>query len=303
MNPVTAAAPPTLLTERLRGLLADFVAAYASTEPEGLLRAVGDHLDEPLRVAIAGRVKAGKSTLLNALLGERLAATDAAECTRVVTWYTHGLASRVWAHPWVGEPRQLRFLRRDGQTEIDLGAHHVEDLRRLAIETPNNRLARLTLIDTPGVASLSRHLSARAVEFVTDPQEGGADTVLYLLRHLHAADVSFLEAFHDEQFAGTTPVNTIGVLSRADEVGGGRGDALQLAQRIAADYRRDPRMRALTQTVVAVSGLLGEAGATLREREYAALHEIATAPAGAAEVALLSADRFTAEGPPLPVTA
>ena len=53
--------------------------------------AVTQRLDEPLRVAIAGRVKAGKSTLLNALIGERLAATDAGECTRIVTWYRHGL--------------------------------------------------------------------------------------------------------------------------------------------------------------------------------------------------------------------
>ena len=44
-------------------------------------------LDEPLRVAIAGKVKAGKSTLLNALVGEQVAPTDAGECTRVVTWY------------------------------------------------------------------------------------------------------------------------------------------------------------------------------------------------------------------------
>ena len=43
--------------------------------------------DEPLRVAIAGKVKAGKSTLLNALVGEEIAPTDAGECTRVVTWY------------------------------------------------------------------------------------------------------------------------------------------------------------------------------------------------------------------------
>ena len=42
-------------------------------------------LHEPLRLAIAGMVKAGKSTLLNAMLGEQIAPTDTGECTRVVT--------------------------------------------------------------------------------------------------------------------------------------------------------------------------------------------------------------------------
>jgi ATPase subunit of ABC transporter with duplicated ATPase domains len=49
-----------------------------------------DRLDSPLRVTIAGKVKAGKSTLLNALVGEQVAPTDAAECTLVVTWYRDG---------------------------------------------------------------------------------------------------------------------------------------------------------------------------------------------------------------------
>ncbi|MDG2040937.1 MAG: dynamin family protein, partial [Ilumatobacter sp.] len=49
------------------------------------LNAIRARLDEPLRVAIAGKVKAGKSTLLNALVGELLAPTDTGECTKVVT--------------------------------------------------------------------------------------------------------------------------------------------------------------------------------------------------------------------------
>ncbi|MDF2492354.1 MAG: GTP-binding protein [Microbacterium sp.] len=44
-------------------------------------------LREPVRIAIAGMVKAGKSTLLNALIGEQIAPTDAGECTRTVIWY------------------------------------------------------------------------------------------------------------------------------------------------------------------------------------------------------------------------
>ena len=56
-------------------------------------------LDEPLRVAIAGKVKAGKSTLLNALVGEQVAPTDAGECTRVVTWYRDGATPRIVLHP------------------------------------------------------------------------------------------------------------------------------------------------------------------------------------------------------------
>ena len=52
---------------------------------------VKNRLGEPLRVAVAGRVKAGKSTLVNALLGRRVAATDVGECTKVVAWYRYGL--------------------------------------------------------------------------------------------------------------------------------------------------------------------------------------------------------------------
>src|ERR671939_1232208 len=52
-------------------------------------------LGEPLRVAIAGRLKAGKSTLVNALIGRRVAPTEVGECTRIVTQFRYGTADRV----------------------------------------------------------------------------------------------------------------------------------------------------------------------------------------------------------------
>ena len=52
-------------------------------------------LTSSLRVAVAGREKAGKSTFVNALLGENVAPTDAGVCTRVVTWYRHDTGASV----------------------------------------------------------------------------------------------------------------------------------------------------------------------------------------------------------------
>ena len=116
----------------------------------------------------------------------------------------------------------------------------------------------------------------------------GADAVLYLMRHLHTADVGFLRSMSDEHDAGTSPVNAVGVLSRADEIAGGREDSLEVAGRIAAQYAADARVRALVQTVVSVSGLLALASTGLQERQHAAVVALADAPTSL----LLSADRL-----------
>jgi hypothetical protein len=152
----------------------------------------------------------------------------------------------------------------------------------------------MTLIDTPGIASLSTSVSARTHEFLasTDDHITPADAVLYLMRHLHSSDINFLETFHDQEFSQPTPVNAVAVLSRADEIGVGRLDAMDSAEQIAARYRVDPKIRRLCQTVVPVAGLLAQSGSTLREAEHHALELLAQAPAEEIDRLLLSADRF-----------
>jgi hypothetical protein len=284
----------TPLGDQVRALVAEAIAVYAGRPAEMSLAAVSAQFEEPLRVAIAGRIKAGKSTLLNALVGDQVAATDAAECTRVVTWYWNGVTYRAWAIPREGEPEQLPFERTETATRIDLGRWKPEDLVRLTVEVPSARLVDITLIDTPGIASLSSEVSGRTAAFFAEaPQDGtAADAVLYLMRHLHTSDVNFLEAFHDAEFADSMPVNAVGVLSRADEIGAGRIDAIDIARDIAAAYGRDDRVRALTQTVVPVAGLLAQAGSTLRHPEYVDLGKLSQVPADELGELLLSVDRF-----------
>jgi hypothetical protein len=266
-------------------------------------------LDEPLRVAIAGKVKAGKSTLLNALVGEQVAPTDAGECTRVVTWYRDGATPRIVLHPRDGVPRPLPVRRHDGALTIDLGATPAEQCERLVVDWPAQSLRSTTLIDTPGIASTSKAVSQRTVDFLDPDSVDGRDTpteadaVVYLMRHVHARDAAFLEAFRDRGVARATAVNAVAVLSRADEIGGGRVDAMFSARTIAARYRTDPTVRGLCQNVVAVAGLLAQTGRTLRQAEHTALTALARTTRDDLETELLSVDRFLRAGRESGVTA
>jgi hypothetical protein len=291
------------LTERTRGVLTRAIDVYRGTGHDGRLMALRDRLDEPLRVAIAGRVKSGKSTLLNALIGERLAPTDAGECTRIVTWYRDGHTYQVVARPKVGEARQLRFTREDDAIEVDLGGLTPDDVDQLIVTWPSQALRTATLIDTPGIGSLSEQVSRRAWELLAaDEEETPADAVLYLMRHLHAGDLEFLQAFHDTEVSRPNPVNAIGVLSRADEIGVGRLDSMASARRIASRLATEPNVRRVVQTVVPVAGLLAETATTLTETEVAQLRRVAAVPVGEAEQLLLTADRFVERMPELGLT-
>lgn len=291
------------LLERTSAALARAIEVYRGSDAAGRLHELQRRLDEPLRVAVAGRVKAGKSTLLNALVGERLAPTDAGECTRIVTWYQDGHTYQVTAHPADGSPRPLRFHRDHGALEIDLAGLAPEQVRQLDVMWPSQVLRTSTLIDTPGIGSLSEQVARRTWELLTaEDEETPADAVLYLMRHLHANDLEFLRAFHDTEVSQPNPVNAVGVLSRADEIGVGRLDSMASARKIAARMATEPTVRRVVQTVVPVAGLLAETAATLTEAEVAQLRKVAELPPAEAEPLLLSADRFLTLKPELGLT-
>ncbi|WP_019179942.1 dynamin family protein [Microbacterium yannicii] len=250
-------------------------------------------LREPLRLALAGMVKAGKSTLLNAMLGEQLAPTDAGECTRVVTWYRYSATPTVTMHPHDGAPRRMPIRRDDGRLVLDLGEVPAEDVAWIDVGWPVTGLRSMILIDTPGIASLSRDVSARSTDFlVPDTEPSSADAIVYLMRHMHASDLKFLESFRDTAAGASQTVNAVAVLSRADEIGSGRIDSLLSAGKVARRYEKDGDLASLSLGVVPVAGLLAESARTLREDEYASFLTLANLERASRERLMVSADRF-----------
>src|ERR1044072_6710930 len=65
-----------------------------SARTAGGFREVLRRRSAPRQGAGAGRIKSGKSTLVNALIGRRVAPTDVGECTRLVTRFPYGTLDR-----------------------------------------------------------------------------------------------------------------------------------------------------------------------------------------------------------------
>lgn len=260
------------------------------------LAVIGDlqkRLHEPLRLAIAGMVKAGKSTLLNAILGEQIAPTDTGECTRVVTWYRYSATPTVTMHPHKGAPRRMPIRRERGRLVLSLDGLSAEEVDWIDVGWPLEGLKSVILIDTPGIGSLSDETSARTKRFLTpEASPSAADAVVYLMRHMHGADVRFLEAFRDTAAGAAQTVCAVSVLSRSDEIGSGRIDSLLSARKVAQRYERDGDLASLVLQVIPVAGLLAEGARTLRESEYIALRELAGLERSDRERLIVSADRF-----------
>ena len=110
---------------------------------------------EPLRVAVTGDVSTGKSTLVNAILGQELAATARRETTANVTWYHHPAVP----------------------PGVPLGPGHRYEAASFPLAD------RVILIDTPGVNTPSDHEQLTDAMINGATSAAGSATVLLYLCH------------------------------------------------------------------------------------------------------------------------
>ena len=107
--------------------------------------------------------------------------------------------------------RKPSFSREGGAITISLGELSAEAVERIVIEWPSSALRAMSLIDTPGLASISAELSASTeARLLGEATDSPADAIVYLTRHLHPADLRFLDAFTDSD--ETAPTSVIAVL-------------------------------------------------------------------------------------------
>jgi len=302
------------LSDRVRAILDATIGVYQSDpayrqRPDVVdqLHRIGGRLNEPMRIALAGTLKSGKSTLVNALVGESIAPTDATEATRIVTWFRHGPTPRATANHVGGRRSNVAIVRGGGQSlglTFEFGALNPDDVVDIDVDWPAPELAEAIVIDTPGTSSLTMGVSERTLRLLVPPDGvPRVDAVVFLLRTLNAADLALLKQIGELVGGSSGALGVIGVASRADEIGAGRIDAMLSAKDVAQRFTTELDRTGICQAVVPVSGLLALTARTLRQSEFAALQKLATVDAAELNKAMLSADRFVRDDPALPVDA
>ncbi|KUI43210.1 Isoniazid-inducible protein iniC [Mycobacterium sp. IS-1590] len=300
-------------SDQVRAILGGTIQAYQADpayrqrpDVHNELDRIGGRLNQPIRIALAGTLKAGKSTLVNALVGEDIAPTDATEATRIVTWFRHGPTPKVTANHRGGRRSNVPIGRdpNEGGLTFDFATLDAEDIVDLDVEWPAAELIDTTIIDTPGTSSLSRDVSERTLRLLV-PEDGvpRVDAVVFLLRTLNASDIALLKQIGELVGGSAGALGVIGVASRADEIGAGRIDAMLSAKDVATRFTAEMERTGTCQAVVPVSGLLALTARTLRQSEFVALEKLAGVDAAELTKAMLSVDRFVRDDSQLPVDA
>jgi hypothetical protein len=259
-------------------------------------------LSGPVQIAIGGRLKAGKSTLVNAFVGRRVAATAAGECTKVVSSFRYGDRDRGEVFARDGRSWPV-FLAGDGSWPEDLGAPAAE-IERVEVSVTVRSIGDRVYVDTPGLFSLNDEFSegSRRLFGLDDGSKSAvrnADALVYLMPHPADADREFLESFHrlypDSELSAAT---VVGVLSRIDLLcrRPGLDDPWPDARRVAANAANNKQLRRSLRTVVPVAGLLAETslGGSLTERDVQSMARLAAATER--ERMLASVDAFRSVG-------
>ena len=128
-------------------------------------------------LAVVGQFKRGKTTLINAMLGQRLLPTAVLPLTSIITIIRYGPRLRILVIFQDSRQVEIRKEKIEEYVTEKLNPDNIKGVERVEIETPSEFLKHgVVLVDTPGIGSVYRHNTNVTYKFLPN-----ADAVIFLL--------------------------------------------------------------------------------------------------------------------------
>ncbi len=246
---------------RLSGMLTPFASLHRY---EKALRDIVSSMDSPFRIAVYGYMKRGKSSLINALIGQKLTVTGTEETTATVNHITHAptAACSEFTAYWKNSPPQRFELQKLSEwsgkdAEVE---EKVRNLNYLEFYSDSPLVQQMNIIDTPGIGSGADFHEAVARQFLSG---GNTDALIYVFGSVvRQEDVQALNRFRELSLQGYDAYNCMGVLHLWDDMYWNSArehktadECLQIIQTRANDLKS--RHESLLRNVLPVSAPLG----------------------------------------------
>ena len=238
--------------------LADTLRLYPFLRPyEDDLRQISDNLQSPFNIAVFGRMKTGKSSLINALLGKQLTITDTEEATATINRITYAEGDRLdsfTVHWQDAQPQTFKLsqLKENWSGKSEGVLERTNRVAWLELYDNAESLKDIHIIDTPGTGSTAFEHELIAQQFISGQE---ADALIYVFSPTgHASDEESLSAFRDGCMPGSDPDNTVGVLHRWDDIFFKEGN-MNSINRMAEELHN--KMRGLVSSIIPVSAPMG----------------------------------------------
>ncbi len=241
-----------------------------------MVEAQRNAVQKPMRVAFVGKTNCGKSTMMNAFLGQDVAPTGNGELTFNVSWFVYGEKQKLLVHTIDGKVEEETF---ESITELTSRCEQkkelLERIRYIEVQCPNPLLKHFDLIDTPGLHSFYVKDSKNTQKLLTDAETRPHAVVFMFSGSLQVADVRELEEFHRNCGSLMSGLTAIGALTKVDEWENG----LQDGERSIAQLReRHPETHRYFYMVLPVVGPAAFGAQTITEDERTTLRDLAKLP-------------------------
>lgn len=170
------------------------------------------NLHEPLKIVVLGEVKAGKSTLVNSLIGKKVSYTNVVEATAAILEIKYNNQEKISINRIDGNNIELMSLN-ELDNLIDENKNNQEffsKINKISIQTNIDRLKEITLVDTPGLNTVTNENERRTEDYIAN-----ADVILWILNSHHLGQSDVVDKIEEVLDYGK-PI--ICVLNRIDEI-------------------------------------------------------------------------------------
>lgn len=171
-----------------------------------------DESNAPLRILIVGEFKAGKSTFINALLGEDLLTSDILPATAKQTIIKYGSTKNAWVVFENGSKKKIEINQiGDFTTETgNISNSKRQEINHVIIEYPNELLKSIEIIDSPGLTAIHKEHTQVTEKLLENAQ------VIFWIFHLHnigtKIEIGYIKMLKD------LPVKLFGIVNAIDRI-------------------------------------------------------------------------------------